>query len=146
MRSRYFHIRTSKFPILPGESEEIVNPHTYGKAFAEYLQAGLVARKWKIPFVFCEDWGWWVEIRLKDTSIGLLCVRASEKPGEADCICITSHDSATDKKWSWRRFRMVDIGQELRALVPDLEALFKEDPDIIYLGNQDEIPKIRGWR
>ncbi len=82
MRSRYFHIRTSKFPILPGESEEIVNPDTFGKAFTEYLQASLIARNWNVPFVCCEDWGWWVEIKLKNTSIGLLCGRGKEKPGD----------------------------------------------------------------
>ena len=34
----FIHIRSSKFPILPGEKEELVNDGMYGKALAEYLR------------------------------------------------------------------------------------------------------------
>ena len=36
---KFIHIRSAKFPILPGEKEELVNEGMYGRALAEYLQA-----------------------------------------------------------------------------------------------------------
>ena len=61
----FLHIRSAKFPILPGEREEVLNPGTFGKAFAQYLQHELVRLGYRIPFVCSEDWGWWVEQRLE---------------------------------------------------------------------------------
>ena len=37
-------IRSTKFPILPGEADELVNENTYGKALAIYLQGKLAER------------------------------------------------------------------------------------------------------
>jgi len=34
-------IETCKFPILPGEDQEIVNEGMYGKAFCQYLESAL---------------------------------------------------------------------------------------------------------
>ena len=31
---RFIHVRSKKFPILPGEKEELVNEGMYGKALA----------------------------------------------------------------------------------------------------------------
>ena len=59
----FIHIRSTRFPILPGEEEELLNEGTYGKALAEYLQAELAKRGYDAPFVCCEDWGWWVELK-----------------------------------------------------------------------------------
>ena len=60
---KFIHIRSPKFPILPGENEELVNEGMYGKAAAEYLQLKLRERGYEVPFVCCEDWGWWVELK-----------------------------------------------------------------------------------
>jgi hypothetical protein len=51
-------IRSSKFPILPSEKEELVNEGMYGKALAVFLQAQRTDRGYDAPFVCCEDWGW----------------------------------------------------------------------------------------
>jgi hypothetical protein len=64
---KFIHIRSSKFPILPGEKEELVNNGMYGKALAEYLQAKLRNRGYDAPFVCCEDWSW-KGFRFVDTS------------------------------------------------------------------------------
>jgi hypothetical protein len=59
---KFILIRSSKFPILPGEKEELVNDGMYGKALAEYLQAKLTdgaagLRQWS-----------WRRLRFVDTS------------------------------------------------------------------------------
>jgi hypothetical protein len=41
---RFILIRSTKFPVLPGEKEELVNEGTYGKALAGYLQKKLKER------------------------------------------------------------------------------------------------------
>ena len=58
VHEKFIQIRSSKFPILPGEKEELVNEGMYGKALAQYLQAKLTGRGYEAPFVCCEDWGW----------------------------------------------------------------------------------------
>ena len=37
----FIHIKSSKFPILPGEEDELVNEGTYGKALALYIESEL---------------------------------------------------------------------------------------------------------
>lgn len=71
------HISSTKFPILPGEEEKLVNEGTYGKALAEYLAAKLRERGWDVPFVCCEDWGWWVSVKGQPFELGLCCYGAS---------------------------------------------------------------------
>ena len=137
MRS-FIHIRTSKFPILPGEREEIVNPGTYGKSFAQYVQAQLRSRGYRSPCVCGEDWGWWVEVALPSAAIGLCCYRPSEDDGETDFVCVPS--ALSPRIWSWRRFRFVDISRELDTLVEDLKAIFASDPDIRLVGVTDDFP------
>ena len=66
----FIHIKSSKFPILPGETDELVNEGMYGKALAEYLQDKLAARAYDVPFVCCEDWGWWVELKAAPFTLG----------------------------------------------------------------------------
>lgn len=41
---RFIHIRSTKFPILPGETEELVNQGTYSKALAMHLREKLIER------------------------------------------------------------------------------------------------------
>jgi hypothetical protein len=45
----FIHIRSAKFPILPGEDGELVHPGMYGKAHAHYLQERLIG-----PIGLCE--------------------------------------------------------------------------------------------
>jgi hypothetical protein len=60
--NRFIHIKSAKFPVLPGEEDELVNGGTYDKALAQYVHSELKKRSYRIPFICCEDWGWWVEI------------------------------------------------------------------------------------
>ena len=51
----FLHIRTEKFPILDGEEDEIVNPGTFGKSFAQFIGTMLKKAGYAIPFIVCED-------------------------------------------------------------------------------------------
>ena len=132
----YLNIRTSKFPILEGEEDEITNPGTYGKAFAEYLKKNLGKRGYDVPFICCEDWGWWVEVKLPLKIIGLICGRAHDENTECNFFCSPSPDK--NRVWSWSKFRMVDIGHDLSRLISDLKQIFTDDPEIEFLGETDE--------
>lgn len=134
----FLRIQTSKFPVLAGEHEALFNPGTYGKAFAEYLQMQLNQAGYSSPFVCCEDWGWWVEVRLPNMPIGLCCYRHHDQNTQCDFVCSLSVNS--DRVWSWRRFRMIGIGKELDQLVTDLEKIFSDDPDINFIGHSSEFP------
>ena len=134
----FFHLRSTKFPVLPGEAEELVNPGTYGKALALYLQEQLSARGYEVPSICCEDWGWWVTLCLPGKTIGLCCYRAHEGGGECEFACSTSLEKP--RSWSWKRFGFIDLSDELARLSSDLKAIFESDPDIDLLGEVDEFP------
>ena len=134
----FLRIRTSKFPILPDEETELVNEGTYGKAFAQYLQAQLLNEGYSSPFICCEDWGWWVELKLPSKSIGLCCYRHHDENTECDFVCSPSPQS--DRVWSWRRFKTIDIGTEIAKLVDVLSHVFTADSDIEFMGLTQEFP------
>ena len=133
---RFIHIRTSKFPILEGEESEVFNPGTYGKAFAIYLQENLQKAGYDVPFVCCEDWGWWVELRLPIKTIGLCCHREHDENTECNFVCSTSLESET--VWSWKKFRFIKISMELDKLIEDLTEIFERDQQIEFVGVLDE--------
>lgn len=88
MSTPFIHIRTSKFPTMPGEEEELINPGMYGKAVAIYLQQRLVEKGYESPLYCCEDWGWWVGVKRGDFSSGacIYCIRQKEEIQEY-CVC-----------------------------------------------------------
>jgi len=135
--SKFIHIRSSKFPVLPGEKEELVNDGMYGKALAEYLQAKLTERGYLAPFVCCEDWGWWVQLKSAPFSFGV-CIYSGPEEGPVEFVCT---DGATGpRKWSWKRFRFVDTTPWVQKLHDDLLAIFRADGDVEILGISDEFP------
>ena len=134
----FIHIRSDKFPILPDEEEELLNEGTYGKALAQYLQTELAKRGYEAPFVVCEDWGWWVELKAPFT-FGA-CVYSEPKddgpPREYAC----SDGAQGERVWSWRRFRFLDTSPWSERLHQDLMAIFQADPDIQVVGTSNEFP------
>jgi hypothetical protein len=102
MANPFIHIKSAKFPILPGEEDELVSEGTYGKALARYLEARLKDRGYDVPFICCEDWGWWVEIRGQPFSLGLCVYKFAEETQEL-CFTISREPG---RRWSWTRFLM----------------------------------------
>lgn len=133
---KFIHIRSSKFPILPGEKEELVNDGMYGKALAEYLQIELTKRDYHAPFVCCEDWGWWVELKTAPFGFGVCIYFLAEDNSQTDFICTDS--TFGPRKWSWKKFRFVDTSSYVNKLQEDLKAIFLDDDDVEILGISDE--------
>jgi hypothetical protein len=133
MMPSFLHIRSAHFPVLPGEEQELVNPGTFGKALALYLQDKLQQRGYLAPFVVCEDWGWWVEISGAPFPFGV-CIYCDQSDGgmhdgrPLDYFCTDGATAAS--VWSWRAFRFVDTTAWVRRLRQDLAALFDADPEV----------------
>lgn len=134
----FIHVRSKEFIILPGEAEELVNEGTYGKVLAVYLERALAERGWEVPFVCCEDWGWWVEIGGQPYTLGL-CVYGAPDLAETNELAVKcSLDPG--RRWSWRRFRFVDTSPRVERLNADVLAVFEGDPEIEVLGYLDDTP------
>jgi hypothetical protein len=136
----FIHIQSTKFPIQPGEAEELVNDGTFGKAFADYLQARLIERGYKVPFVCCEDWGWWVEVKGQPFALGL-CVYGSPQEDDSLDLCVQV-SAKPEKRWSWTRFQFIDRAPRVERLNSDLKEIVESDCDIRVLGYPEEFPLI----
>jgi len=94
----FIHIRSVKFPILPGEAEELVNEGMYGKALAVFLLERLRERGYRVPFFCCEDWGWWVHLKDAPFCFGVCIYCAGETGGLLHLSCLAGPPE--EKKWS----------------------------------------------
>ena len=135
---KFIHIKSSKFPILPGEKEELVNDGMYGKALAEYVQATLNDRGYDAPFVCCEDWGWWVELKTAPFAFGVCIYSGPDEEGPVDFVCTDGANAP--RKWSWKRFRFVDTSPWVQKLNEDLMAVFQADADVEIVGVSEDFP------
>ena len=135
---KFIHVRSKKFPILPGEKEELVNEDMYGKALAEYLQTKLRDRDYEAPFIACEDWGWWVELKAAPFTFGVCICCGPVTEGPLDLFCT---DGATGpRKWSWRRFRFVETAPWVEKLHEDLVSIFRADSEVETLSTSLDSP------
>ena len=135
---KFIQIRSPKFPILPGEKEELVNEGMYGKALAQYLQEKLKGRGYNAPFFCCEDWGWWVELKNAPFTFGVCIYCGPEMDGPFDLFCT---DGATARrKWSWRNFRFIDTAPWVVKLHDDLVSIFQADPDVTVISTNLDSP------
>lgn len=135
----FFHLHSDKFSILPGEREELVNDGIYGKSLAEYLQKHLISKGYVVPFVCCEDWGWWVEIADHPFTFGLCVYGWIKDDGEKLDLCVNV-GTEPGLRWSWTRLRKVDTTQAVHKLHTELNELFEEDSDITLLGLTEDFP------
>jgi hypothetical protein len=132
-------IETKKFPILVGEDEEIVNENMYGKALCKYLEHNLPKVGIKVPSFNAEDWGWWLEVQYQDFVMAL-CIYSdpdAKKDPERYAILPSVH-SAT--KWSWSKFRKIDMSENVLRIMDDLEKIFLGDKEIMRVTRHDDFP------
>ncbi len=134
----FIHIKSAKFPILPGEAAELVNEGTYGKALAQYLQTRLQERSYDAPFICCEDWGWWVEVRGQPFTMGV-CVYGSPALSETEELCVKPSPEP-GRRWSWSRFRFVDTSPRVAQLFSDLREILATDAEVQILGFPEAYP------
>ena len=148
---KFIHVRSSKFPILAGEREELVNEGMFGKGLALYLQTKLRERGYEVPFVCAEDWGWWVSLKTAPFALGV-CVYAGpveDRPVEGEAVqdgpgefaCTTGAPGR--KVWSWKKFGFIDTSPWVNKLHEDLLAIFQADGDVQVVGVLDEMPDLQ---
>ena len=134
----FLHIRSRKFPILPGEEDELVNEETYGKALAQYIQQALTGLGYEAPVIYCEDWGWWVDLKSAPFAFGV-CVYSGERTAElVEYVC--TDGMAKNRMWSWKQFRFIDTTPYREKLLADLSSIFTADDEIEFLGTRDDFP------
>jgi hypothetical protein len=138
---KFIQIRSQKFPILPGEEEELVNEGMYGKALARYLQTALNDRGYEARFVCCEDWGWWLDVRVMGNLLGVCIYSDSTIDGRPPTNFVCTDGCFKRHRWNWRRFRFVDISNLIAKLHEDLLDIFYTDPEIEVVGVFDEFPE-----
>jgi hypothetical protein len=136
----FIRVSSTKFPILPGEADELVNEGMYGKALAEYLVSRLRERGYDAPFFCCEDWGWWVELAGFPCIFGV-CIYGREcDDGRLDLY--VTDGAVKERKWSWRKFGLVSTGATAAAtkLHADLVSILSTDPDVQVLATDLDSP------
>ena len=116
----------------------MVNEGTYGKALALYLQERLKGRGYDAPFICCEDWGWWVDLKNAPFAFGACIYSGPPKEGPLDLYCTDGAPAL--KKWSWRQFRFLDTTPYVDKLHSDLVSIFKADPDVQVISTDLDSP------
>ena len=132
-------IETKKFPVLEGEDEEIVNPNMYGKALCKYLEHKLPKAGISVPTFCAEDWGWWLEVQDNEFMMGL-CIYsdpAAEQNPEKYAILPSI---TKEKKWSWSKFRSVNVSAQVLKVMDAVENTFKHDNEITAVTRHDDFP------
>jgi hypothetical protein len=132
-------IETKKFPILEGEDDEIVNDRMYGKALCRYLETELPVVGINVPFFCSEDWGWWLEMEHNGFKMGL-CIYSDPdavRNPERYALMPSIQDA---KRWSWSKFRKVDVSNEVLKLIDALERVFQSDEGILAVTRHDDYP------
>jgi hypothetical protein len=138
LTSKFIHLKTAKFPILPGEDEELVNDGTYGKALALYLQTKLQALGYEPSLVCCEDWGWWITLSGFPFTFGVCIYSLPADDNPTQFVC---SDGATGSTaWSWKSWRFLDTTPAVDKLHADLLATFRADNEIEIVGVTEEFP------
>lgn len=132
-------IETTQFPILDGEKDEITNENMYGKAICQYLEKQLPLVGVKVPFFCNEDWGWWLETELDGFEMAL-CIYsdpAADPNPERYALLPSIREG---KKWSWSKFRSIDLSQDVLKVIDRVEAVFKKDSAILSVSRHDDYP------
>lgn len=137
--SPFLHIRSPKLRILPGEDDELVNEGMYGKACAQYLQSNLANRGYSIPFVVCEDWGWWVEVKGLDFTCGIGVYGLQIDDSDDLDLCVTVL-TPKGRKWNWTKLRSIDTSAEVDRLHDAIRSIFEDDVDVTIVCESSDFP------
>lgn len=132
-------IETKKFPILEGEDDEIVNERMYGKALCKYLEHHLPEVGIKVPSFCAEDWGWWLEVEDGDFMMALCIYSDPDAKHDPERYAILP-SILNEKKWSWSKFRYIDVSKNVLNVVEKLEKLFRKDAEISVVTRHDDFP------
>ncbi len=132
-------IETKKFPILDGEDDELVNEGMYGKALCLYLEKELPLVGIEVPFFCCEDWGWWIEVKDDDFSLGL-CVYSDPGTEKYPKKYAVISSVTNEKKWSWEKFKKIEMSHGVLKIMDAIEKVCREDKEIENVSRHDAFP------
>lgn len=133
-------IETSKFPVMDGEDEEICNENMYGKALCQYLEKKLPEAGITSRYFLNEDWGWWQEVEYGEFSMAL-CIYSFEfdSNGNPSSYVIMPSEQ-NDKKWSWSKFRKINITNNVLTIMDIVAEIFENDHEIQSVSRHDDYP------
>lgn len=132
-------IETKKFPIMPGEDQEIVNERMYGKALCQYLESVLPRAGVEVPSYCAEDWGWWLDVKRGAFKMGLCIYSDPEAKKDPERYAILPSIQQA-QKWSWSKFRNIDNSRDVLELVAIVERVLKSDSAISTVKRHDDYP------
>jgi hypothetical protein len=132
-------IETKKFPIMPGEDQEIANERMYGKALCQYLQSELPLAGIYVPFYCNEDWGWRLEVERGSFKMAL-CIYSDPAAAKDPDRYALLPSIQREKKWSWVKFKKVDLSKDVLEIIAIIERVLKSDKDISVVTRHDDYP------
>ena len=132
-------LETVKFPRMPGEDQEIINPGCYGKALCQYLEAVLPGEGLGVAFFCAEDWGWWLEIESPFCNMGL-CIYADSEAGQDPARYAILPSIQQARQWSWSKLRFMDRSQDVLAVMAIVERVLQHDAEISLVARYDDYP------
>lgn len=135
----FIHIETTKFPIMENEKEELVNDGFYGKALSIYLKEKLTQKGYDVPSFFCEDWGWWINIKTNIINLGICIYNLSPPELEpTEYVCCTSIKG--ERKWIWGKFKFIETKAINEKIVNEIVQIFKSDKEIKVVEITEDFP------
>lgn len=132
-------LESRKFPVLPGEDDEITNERMYGKALCTYLQSRLPPAGIAVPAFCNEDWGWWLEVQRGAFRMGLCIYSDPAASGDPERYAVLP-SIHQEKKWSWGKFRKIDLSGDVLEIIAIVEQVLKNDADITAVSRHDDFP------
>jgi hypothetical protein len=135
----FLQVRSAKFRVLPGEDDDLGNEGMYGKSLAQYLQVKSEENGYQTPCVVCEDWGWWVEI----AEVGFPCglgVYGLRTDDSDELDIIDTVLAPKGKKWSWRRFGLIDTTQTIERLHGTMKHILNSDKEVSLVCESPNFP------
>lgn len=123
MQGPCYIIRSSAFPIEPGEDSE-TNPRVFGRSLANYVAAKMRSRGWDVEGVIPEDFGYCVMVSRKPFALWIGCGNRRESTNEWMAFVVAEGARLR------RLLRMVDPSKEVRRVSDVLGEIMKSAPGV----------------
>jgi len=116
---RLLEFVSTEFPAYPGEEEKI-NPGCFGQRLAEFLRDNLPQHGFKPTTIYCEDWGWVVEIENESFRLWIGCGNRDDSENRFIAFIEPA------KPYVWRLFRKIETAPVTERLAQALEAVITQ--------------------
>lgn len=92
-----------------------------------------------VPFFAAEDWGWWIEVEDSDFILGLQVYSSVEEDQSPEAYAVMS-SIVEGRKWSWKKFREINVTQNIVEIMDKVERILSEDPRIELVRRGEDFP------